>query len=269
MRKLLQPSNNKQDRIYPPPKTNSFFQYGVIKDAPASDIPNPGALADAFNTINYPTEVQGRTGSRLYTELSIPPIAGKTGFSATKVGDIITATAWIFDYSDVGNFFVWPGEIEQHDEILERIDGQTVRVATRGNITSPIIGCYIRGKNNAHFFHKQRKRWMRQFYKCFYNSDLAYTSWDESIIVSRDLPNNTKSGYASFDEYSGTFFKSGGIFHVDMEITPSIAYRINCPIPDVAINGNREDSLPFAVRYRYSVARLAGNQTLRTRLDPI
>jgi len=269
MRKLLQSSDNKQDRIYPPAKKNDLFQYGVIKDAPASRIPSPGSLADAFNVIVYPTEAQGRTGSQLFTELRIPSIEEKTGYSATKVGDIITTTAGVFSQEDVANFFVWPGDVERHDEILEYIDPYTIRVAIRGTESTIIIGCYVRGKNNCFKFHKQRKRWMRQFWKRFYNADIDMTAYDESIIISRDVPNNTQSGYASFDEYSSMFFNSGGMFKVDMDTIPSLAYRINNPIPDVAILGNREVSRPFAFRYRYGAARFSGNQTLRTRLDPI
>lgn len=269
MRKLLQPSDNKQDRVYPPAKRNDLFQYGVVKDFPASRIPSPGSLADALNVIVFPTEVQGRTGSILHSELKIPSIEGRTGYSATKVGDIITATSNVFSQDDVSNFFVWPGEVEEHDEILEYISPNSIRVAIRGNKSAIIIGTYIRGKNNCFKFHKQRKRWMRQFWKRFYNADIPMSAYDESIIVSRDVPNNTQSGYSSFDEYSSIFFNSGGIFRTDMDTVPSLAYRINCPIPDVAILGNREVEKPFAFRYRYGAARFSGNQILRTRLDPI
>ena len=269
MRKLLQPSNNQQDSSYPPPDKIDYFQYGIIKDAPASRIPRPGSLADALNVIVYPTEVQGRTGSQLYTELKIPSIFSKTGLTASKSHDIITVTTNVFGYEDVGNFFVWPGEIEEHDEIVEYLSPTQVRVSIIGNKTHLILGCYLRGKNNAHYFHRQRKRWMRQFGKGFYNADIPMTAWDGSIIVSRDVPSNVKSGYSSFDEYSSVFFNSNGIYHIDMEIIPSIAYKINCPIPNIEIRGNQLDALPFAFRYRYGAGRLSGNQTLRTRLDPL
>ena len=267
MRKVLQPSTNKQDTIFPAPKREEVFFYGVIKDAPATDIPD-GSIADGLNIICYPTEIVGRTGSELYTDVRIPAISGKSGYSASKSGNYITTTTDVFVPEDVGNFWVWPGETEEHDEILEIISTTQVRVAHASD-RNIIIGCHIRGKNNFFKFHETQKKWVRQFFKDYYWQDIEMDSFEQIIIISRDLPSNVISDYKDFDDYSGVSFNSNGIFRMDFEVRPSLSYKINCPVPNIPIAAqDPTDTTTFAYRYRYSAARLIGNQIIRNRLTP-
>lgn len=271
MRKILEPRTNEQDRIYSHPKETEIFKYGIVKDVPASDIPDT-SLADGFNVIPYPTEIIGRAGSELYTLLEIPPIPGKTGITAYKSGNIIISTTNVFEISDISNFFVWPGDEPEHDEIIEFISPYRIKVSISNN-KSLIVGCYIRGKNNLFEFHKQRKLWVRQFGNLFYHSELPMAEWNENLVVSRDLPSNAKSDYQDFDDYSGVAFNSGGIFHIDFEVYPYPAYRINIPVPDITIANKPIENVtvknPYSYRYLYSASRLSGNGVLRSRLNPI
>ena len=266
MRKELQPNNNKGDRKYPPPTPTYTFEHGVIKDVPASDIPN-SALADALNVFPFPTEVQSATGSLLYTLADIPALSGRTGYSASKSGQIVTATLSIFTEDDVSNYWVWPTGL--HDEIIEYISGTQVKVANTGDISTQ-IGCYLRGKNNGWEFHEQLRYWMHQWGKNFYHATIEMPSFQKALIVSREVPSNVQSGYASFDDYNALWFNSNGIFKVGMETKPSLAYKINTPVPNIAILPIPEQSNSnYSYRYRYSCARITGNQNIRTRLMPI
>lgn len=266
MRKVLQPNTNSGDRKYPPPLPTNNFEHGVIKDVPASDIPL-GALADAFNVSPYPTEVQGPTGSLLYTIDTIPPIKGRSGYSASKTGDIITATLSIFTEDDVGNYWVWPTGL--NDEIIEYISATQVKVANTGDISMQ-IGNYLRGKNNGWFFHEQLKRFCFQFGKEFYHSGVKILGFSRALIVSREVPNNVQSGYSSFDDYNNVWFNSRGIFKVNMETEPAIAYKINTSVPNIAITPIPEKAESnFSYRHKYSCSRLDGNQNIRDRLMPI
>jgi len=280
MRKLLQPGSDKTDKVIQDKKTD-VFPYGVIKDAPASEIPE-GALSDGWNIAVYPKEIIGRTGSELYTLAEIPPMPGYTGISASKRATdteneaIITAMTAVFGLLHVSNFFVWPSdnnEENEHDEIIEFISPSRVRVAVspystgNRNITS---GCYIRGKNNINDFHRQYKRWVRQFWKRIYFARIDMEEFIESVIVSRDTPSNAKGSYGDFDDYSGVIFNSNGIFRLDFEVNPSISYKINSPVPNIAIEPKSQtNSTIHSYRYWYSAARLSGNDILRDRLDPL
>ncbi|HUS89089.1 MAG TPA: hypothetical protein VMW91_06935, partial [Desulfosporosinus sp.] len=266
MRKILQPNDNKGDRKYPAPLPTNTFEYGVIKDVPASDIPH-NALADAFNVFPYPTEIQGPTGSLLYTIETIPPIRERSGYSCSKVEQTVTCTLSVFEEGDVGNYIVWPGGL--HDEIIEYISGTQVTVANSGTFTIQ-TGCYLRGKNNGFKFHEQLRRWCFQFGKDFYHSTIRIPEFSRALIVSREVPNNTQSGYASFDDYNNVWFNSNGIFKINMETEPSIAFKLNTPVPNIAILPKTEQTdSNYSYRYRYSCARIAGNQNIRTRLMPV
>lgn len=274
MRKLLQPSSDKTDKVIQDKKID-VFPYGVIKDAPASEIPE-GALSDGWNIAVYPKEIIGRTGSELYTLAEIPPMPNYTGISASKRGDIITATTAIFGQLHVQNFFVWPSdnnENNEHDEIVQFLSPTRVRVflspysSGNRNITS---GCYIRGKANINDFHKQYKRWVKQYWRRIYFARIDMEEFIESIIISRDTPSNAKGSYDDLDDYSGVIFNSNGIFRIDFEVSPSISYKINSPVPNIAIEPKLQtNSTIHSYRYWYSAARLNGTDILRDRLDPI
>ncbi|HUX56363.1 MAG TPA: hypothetical protein VMV77_05285 [Bacteroidales bacterium] len=265
-RKLLQPSDNSRDRHKPAPKPTNDFSFGVLKDN--AEIPD-GALADAENVVVYPTEFIGRTGSELHTLTQIPAMPDRTGYSATKSINTITTTTDVFTEDDVTNFFVWPGDPNQHDEIIEYISPTQVKVAYKNDFDDIVTGCYLRGRNDFFGFHHQRKIWIQQFYRQFYYSNIDMDSWTEVVTISRDLPFNNIGGKAEFDDYSELVFNSNGIFKLDLE--QNWAYKLNIPVPDIPIApqeqiGGDDDT---AFRYLYSAARLAGQQVIRNRLDPI
>ena len=266
MRKVLQPNTNKGDRKYPPPLPTNTFEHGVIKDVPASDIPH-SALSDAFNVFPFPTEVQSCTGSLLYTLAELPVIKGRSGYSCSKVEQTVTCTLSVFTQDDVGNYLVWPSGL--NDEIIEYISGTQVKVANSGTITIK-TGCYLRGKNNGWEFHEQLKFWCFQLGKEFYSAGVEMLGFSRALIVSRQVPNNVQSGFESFDDYNCVWFNSNGIFKVNMETEPALAYKINTPIPNIAILPVPEQAdSNFSYRGKYSCSRLTGNQNIRHRLMPI
>lgn len=258
-----------------PPRDTPAFASGIIYDGPASELPAT-ALADGWNIVVYPTYLVGRTGSRLFKKY-LPSIPDRTGYSATKTGNIITATTPIFTIEDVSNYFVWPTDPETHEEIEEFISTTQVRVAESGDIPL-LIGCRIRGKNNGWKFHEITKKWMFQLYKQFYILGTLMQKWNEVLCVSRDLPNNAISDWQSIDKYSCLWINSNGNFHI--EIQDQIGYKINCPVPNIKPDSVLEGDLPGsdlhthenlihpAYKLTYSAARLAGDWTLRHRLSP-
>ena len=266
MRKVKKPTDEAQARKHPPALPTNNFEHGVIKDAPASDIPHT-ALADALNVFVFPTEIQGCTGSELYTLAEIPAIPGRTGYSASKSGNVLTCTLAVFSESDIGNYWVWPTGL--HDEIIEYISTTQVRVANTGDISTQ-IGCYLRGKNNGFGFHKQLRRWQFQFGQDFYHSTIELPTPTRALIVSRVIPNNTQSGYDDFDDYMAIWFNSRGMFQVNQELVYPLAYQINSPIPNIAIPPVAEtDNSNFAYRIKYTAARIDGNGAIRKTLKVI
>lgn len=265
-RKAYKPDTNASSRRTLPYDTDNFGR-GVIKDVPASDIPE-NSLADGENVIVYPTEVQGRTGSRLFTNTEVPPITGRTAYSGQKDGFIITADQNQFTLADVGNYWVWPGAETVQEEIIRYINGTHVEVATSGTIAWT-AGCYLTGGRNLWAFHKVKKKWLFQFGREFWTADIDITTFTRVLIVSRDKPNNSFSGVSEFDDQSWMVYNSAGIFRVDLYAPDVMAYRVNVPIPHTKIDEQIQTAdTNFQYGYIYSHARLSDHGWFRDRLTP-
>lgn len=266
MRKSLAPGSNEKDRSLIKIDTDNFG-YGIVKDPPASTIPK-NSLADGENVICYPTEVISRTGSRLYTTSELPPLAGRTGYSASKSGYIVTCDQNHFTLDDVGNYWVWPGTETEHDEIIRYIDGMHVEVADSGTKTTQ-VGCYMRGKINLWKFHSVQKKWLWMLGNELWLTNLDIDEWTEVLIVSRDAPYNAISDCKEFDEWSWMVFNSNGIFRVDLDSPDPIAYKINVPIPNSRMSEQAQTvDTDYQYGYIYGTSRIIGNAWFRSRLTP-
>lgn len=277
-RKLRAPDSNDKGRSKPFNYNTDNFGMGIIKDMPATEIPD-NSLADGENVNVYPGEVQGRLGTELYTNLEIPPLTGREGLTASKTGYIITTTANQFTIDDVSNYFVWsmgPNADPVHEEIIRFINGFSVEVAVSSTVAAT-GNCYLRGrsnltdgKGNGWGFHKILKKQVHVYGDEIWITDVAMTAWTKCLITSRDKPSNALSFYQNFDENSALIFNSNGIFKVDLLYETPIAYKFNSPIPDVAISAQPETgNTSYQYGYIYSTARLAEHENLRGRLTPV
>lgn len=266
MRKSISKGSNEADRTY-----NHFDQEnwsnGVVNDPPGASIPD-SSLAESFNVIPYPKELRPRTGTRLYTTNELPPLAGRSGYSGTKTGYIIATTQSHFTESDVGNYFVWPGTETEHDQIVRYIDGRHVEVADSGTKTIQ-YGCYLRGPLNLWCFHSVLKKWLFMVGSEFWYVDITMGTWEEVRIVSYDITNSAITGCQEFDEFSWITWNSNGIFKIDVETKIPQAYRINIPVPNVAIAEQvKTVDTDYQYGYIYGSLRMAGNGHFRNRLTP-
>ena len=63
---------------------------GTIRNAPHDSLPN-GSLAGLKNAHAFPTEIQSRPASRLWDSTPPPALEGRTGYTASQEGDVITS----------------------------------------------------------------------------------------------------------------------------------------------------------------------------------
>jgi len=266
-RKTIRPGDEQKDSSLVPYKTTNSSA-SVIKGIPASTLPD-SALADGFNIITGPALVaEGRTGCRLWTTTPLPSMENRDGYTASKVGAVVTSPVDIFTEDDVGNFFVWPGAEEQHDEIVEYLAPNRVRVGIVGS-KALIYGCRLVGKTNLWQFHKIQKKWVLVLGTDIYVADPEMTSFVKCMVISRDNIQSAISGYSDFDDNSALIFNSAGMFKLDLSTTIPKAYRINTPIPNRAIPSiDRTELTNYQYRYLYAGSRIAGNGNLRDRLTP-
>lgn len=265
MRKTITPGSNRNDR--------SIVKYdqdkwggGTVNDPPASTIPN-NSLAYTENAICYPTEIVPRTGSTLWTTHELPPLSGRTLLSATKNGYIVTTDQNQFLPTDVGNYFVWPGTVTEHDEIIRYISGTTVEVNDSGDKGTTQVGCYLRGKINCWVWHSQQRRFVFLLSDELWSVNLDMDEWISLPVISRDKPSNSISSCVEFDDKTFKLFNSNGIFTIDFENVN--VFKSNTPIPDTAvIDQDKTADTKYEYNVIYGTARLEGHGLHINRLSP-
>jgi hypothetical protein len=265
-RKAYKPGSNLSDRSLPL-FTQDSFASGLIKDFPASEIPD-NAIAKASNVVVYPNEVQGRLGTELYTANELPPLTGRTGYGAVKNGYIITADTNMFTEDDVGNYWVWPGTETTHEEIIRYINGLNVEVATADDRVFT-AGCYMRGKVNFWHFHSVLKKWLFLLGHEFWLADVPMATWTMVQTISNKTPFNVVTKVEEFDDYSWIVFNANGHFHVTGYWEKYFAWKRNIAVPNRKIFDVAESaSTHYGYNYLYSAARLTEMGNFIDRFSP-
>lgn len=271
-RELFKGRSKRQDQTIEP-VTQHNFSRGLIKNAPHDDLPE-GAVAGIRNAHCFPTECQPRLGTRLL-DYTPPAIEGRTGYTATKDGTVITAED--FSEADVSNYWVWPDD-EIHDEIIEYISATQVRVHRYGD-KAATGGCWMHGRLNLMEYHNSKRKVVVQWGQVVYIADIVIVSNNIEFrnvtlcpCISYEQPSNVVSDWGEMDEY-GVIFNSSGIFVVDFDSSPPTVFKKNSNEPVVLL-----DDVPrieggegvLSSRYRYdalyAMSRLGG-QGIRTRMS--
>ncbi len=262
-RKEVRPSSNKQDRRSEPHRQTVFTD--VYEDEPADILPE-GVVAKARNAICQNKTFEPRNGSRLYTELTFPAISGRTGYSLSKSGYIVTSLSGnIFSQADVSYLIGWDNG--RYDEITYYISPTQVRV--RDNDANSGTACFIQGRINLWEWHSKQEVWIFQIGRMFYTADRDITSLTQVLIFSRSIPNNAFSDGKEFDN-DYIVENSGGEFKILLNRNPPIAYRTNTDIPTDKIISNQSDGdKNHKYRYFYSCAFLENFGNFRSRATPV
>jgi hypothetical protein len=226
MRPNVTPSNTQRDVKNKKPFTFQAWPNGIIQDAAPTAI--RGALSDGLNVTVMNAEIQGRTGSTLFTSLTFPLISGRT-FVASKTGAVVTAPTGTFTLADVGNSIYYQSGSQQYDLITAYTDSATVTVED-SNAQGTNINCGIRGGINAAGWHKVMQKFVFMIGSAFYIADNAITAFTAVPVISLDLPFNTKSDFACYKTYA-LIFNGNGIYKIDLADSFPVAYRINVSAP--------------------------------------
>jgi len=253
-------SSREIDKRKSEPWTQTNFGGGMIRNAPHDDLPLD-AVADLINAHAFPTEIQPRGAAWLWSDLQPPALEGRTGYSASQEGNIITSESGdIFSEADVSNFWVWPDDPDNfHVEIQEYISATQVRIGGNQD-RDTTSGCWMHGRLNHFGWQKHLRRLVFQWGEKFYTPDsISLNSWNPVIIVSYDEPNNVISDGDDMIDYR-VLFNSNGIFVLDFEPSVPLAFKKNTSVPTVLVLDRiRTAERPIRQAYTYSVARLSGH----------
>jgi len=256
MVKLKRPSKTEDNGILKP-KQRGFAAMYMDPDVPASVIPD-NAVRWVLNVLLYGDYAEVRPGTEKHSDL-IPPFS-RTGYTATKSGDIITKTVGTnFTTDDVDSYFWWP-ESGRRDLIVSFIDANNVQVKHADAEGPTTAGAIMMPENAKKIFHNSSG-----YLFAFFGTDVYYTTWD--MITWTKLP--LRSGSATvdmpisavsvFDQNQSYVFliNANGVFAVDTRQDPMELFKINtaCPnntITEVAAGGGNV----FGRRYLHSMSRV-------------
>lgn len=238
------------------------FQSGMMQGPPASLLPD-NALYRLFNVVSYSRWLQGRFGSRIYTDTVLPGIPGRSGYSGSKTGTLLTSVNAGFTEGDVFNYWVWDDGTQS--EMIEYVSATQMR--TRDSDDNTGSNCYVRGRHNGWFYHSTQNLVVIMLAGDFWVSDVPLTSWSRMTCISASQP---QSAISTFDEFDDDVicWNSGGMFRLKIGDVCPHYWRMNSPSPSIYVTGNtRDDTVPYGYRYLYTAVRLSGYGAIKSRAD--
>ena len=252
MRKIKRPSNEEQaERIIDHTQENFL---GMWADLPASELPKDG-LAYLNNINSFGEYLATRTGSYLYSDTSLPYL--RRYYTASQTGNTITITSGgDFTSADVGDYFVFPGDDEIHNQITAVASATSITVRDSRTVGST-SRCWIREPVYALKYHKSVKKWVLHIGDRLFMASTAVPSWQEidrqgtqQIAASQSL-----DVYELEDDI--LIRNANGIFRAIIDTTEPYYYKMNAASPDDNMDDAAENlERHFGYRYLYNYSRL-------------
>ena len=225
-----------------------------IGDIPASDI-SPADLSYLENMHSFPEFLEGRTGSRLFSDLTLPTLID--GITAEKEDNIVTASADVFTPSMVYNrYFVWPDD--DNDEIVGFISATQVNVRNSGTKNS-VGGCSIRGRVYGDYVNNKSRTVIIHIDTRLFYSNWFLDSYIEIPSESYEVLSETNTIFNEDDEYVFAI-NQNGVFKIAINKSNPYYYKINSPVPTTLITPvEKTEEKLIGRRYTYGCSRLAGS----------
>lgn len=225
------------------------FSRGTIQDPPASEIKN--AISDSENITAFDNYYEGRTGCVPYG-IPVPPISGRTGYSAYKSGrNIVSLSGEVFSHQDVGNYFSWGNYYEL---ITDFVDEETVigsdEVYRSGD------NCAMIGMPNFILFHKILRYWVMMTGGNIIYSDVEMSEWKTVFCISGESPCGMKSDFFPYND-DIIVFNSRGMFRAKINTAFPVVYKININPPGIKLEGIEDfNEAKHSYNYLYSCTRI-------------
>ena len=231
----------------------------MFNDIPASEIGDNLSLNR--NMKLSPQFSEGRTGSRRWSSTILPAL--RTGFTASRVGDLVTLTAGTVQFTDVYNkYFVWPDG--NNDEIIEVITTTTFKTRQTGDREST-SGCTLRSRVFGCFYHRALRKVIIHIDSRFFFADYRIREYFEIYGLSNELPAQVKTFFYEEDEYVYAI-NANGVFKIAINERDPYFYKTNSPVPTQRItNIIKTERRTFGRRYIYSNGRLVNGSYNGTR----
>lgn len=240
------------------------FGKGAFDDLLGSKIPKDG-VKYSENYVLYKDRAIPRGGSKRWTDTTLPPLSGRTGYSLTKTGTTVTKTAGTdFSENDVGNYVVY--DDGKHELIIAYI-GPTQVTVNGSTAHAASVAAWIRGPATLYRHLGFGKIFLHIDTRLFVAADITITSWTECLRIGPLALSKEKMIVKEQGDYL-FLFNSNRIFKVEVqagEDTP-IYYPLNTAVPGMKPNGQylriteiaETETLVYGYKYVYTLSRISG-----------
>lgn len=233
------------------------FGWGMSLDVPASTIPNNG-LREITDYINYGTWLTGRGGSRRWSATQ-PPVLNTYGAGTWTVSGtirIVTAgTAGAYANLRQGQWIVVGGERER---IVKMVSSSIAQTRTKETAAS---GSFTSLTSHGHYYgaimHEGMSTGVIQFGDTMYTFTRDIPGYTPLLCVSTDKPREVRTFFQLYKN-KVIAFNGGGIFLVNIDITPSYIWKLNtsCPVKKIT---DQLGAITYGYHYWYALSRLSGS----------
>ena len=271
MRNFLQQTEDFNDRLIKR-KQGNMPNVPSFAGGMQEDIANPRstALRSLEDYLCFADRLEGRGGSKVWSNTALPALVGRTGYSLSKSATTVTKTAGTdFAESDVGNYIVY--DDGKHERISAFISATQVTV-DRSTAHVASTAAWLHGAVNMVAKHRKNNRIIIQIdTRLFISSSITIAAWYQVFQAGGTAPANSYSRYDEMGDYL-MVFNANGIFKLDCAPTgdgadPCIYWMINEPF--VGFSGHTATSPDNDYKYRYMFARtrITGTSYTRNRTD--
>jgi hypothetical protein len=244
------------------------FKGGVYNDLAGSSIPNT-AVKDSSGYIPFEDRMQTAGGCKAWSETTIPPLSGRTGYSWSKSGTTVTKTAGTdFSEEDVGNYIVHD---DGNHELISAFISITQVTVESGTAHAASTAGYLHAQNNGDTDKEINGKYLIQFGTKLYYFDAAVTAYNEIYCISYLGLLNSHS-VIDVEGETAIIFNANGIFRVDLtaDSGPYFYWKANTPVPRTLLTGVAATiTKKYGCKYTYAMSRIAGDDIARDRTSEI
>jgi len=239
------------------------FKKGVYNDITGSSVPK-SAVSDSCGYIPFEDRMQTAPGCRKWSDTTLPPLPGRTGYSFSKTGKRITKTLGEdFSESDEGNYIVH--DDGKHELIETYVSATQVDVETESAHKASDAG-WLRGEINGTNNKPISGKYLLHIDTRLFVFDAAVTAYTRCYCISyRDLLNSFSVIDSEGD--NAIIFNAGGIFRIDLSVDAGYLYwKTNSPVPRTLLTSVAKSiANVYGNKYTYGCARLSGDDIARDR----
>ena len=252
-------SNSQQFNERKITRNQESFAKGAYDDILATSVPSTG-IKYLENYIAFNDRLEPRAGTQKWSTATLPPLSGRTGYSFTKSGTIVTKTVGDdFISADKGNYIVY--DDGTHEQISYVISATQVTVLSDTIHVASTAG-YVRGQVRGFYYHRTKEKVILHIDSRLFLSDNLIFSWTQ-IYGHSDVIGDSTSTITERDDFV-TIINANGIFNVDLGIDTPIYFRINGQVlQDNITNIDETDDLTYGYRYLVTLSRFSGNDDKR------